>query len=1722
MIYIHRWNSLNPDDRETLEQPFQEGLRVRDVLPDSGLRLLRNGSACQPDDELEDFDHVAAIPELGDPVTFTINLIITAAISYAVQLLIPSPDPPVGRENSRSANRGFSAMSNTRTEGQPIEVLYGEHRVAGTIISEFVRVNNETLTSTYYALVSLGHGPIDSIAGITQNTPDGSPLTNANGTLPAGIQIEGNPSVNYSGIKAWVRLGTDDQKSAPGFERAYRTAELGALLEQRQVGAATKVIPEADYLLATYDDIWDEWAFGWDTIRRDCDEVDVILNFPRGLYRVDSTSSDIKVASVVIQIRFCRLDNEGNPLLGPGRGGAQDDGWVRLPQKTITKSEQSPFQISVPVALYDPQDYQAADPGGALHIDTWTAGSYLRTVNTLDSTRRPEDWAPSPVGHNFINRFGFEGWFAFDASTTDGPFGSWSGDDQYLCLMEWASSSPPTGNGLWVGFRLTPDGGWFPMVRYGYLGINVEWPDVRNLIEKTTDANDKRWHHIVFSYRFESGNNCTQTIFINGVSVGSINTLEDLFSGSVGLVAGFAIQLAGTAGLLCPNSGGHGINPGSDSRLKLGHGNLIINSDYALGAWVDEFVLWNKALTAADVAARYQQGRGQRVDQDDFTVVGVWRFNGDLTDDTGTNDFEEIGSSGLISTGTTDGVVGLVVAPEAKRAKYRIQALRVNGREPDSATATAERRQDDVEWDLAVTSIEESFDYPRIAHLALEVPATGQLNSNAPNITAVAKGRTVPVWDGESTISPTAPESWSANPAWIMADMAINAEYGAGSVFSLSQLDLVGLKAIADACDKRVYDRKGQRYFYRQEFENTNFIATPERFVFWPGDADVTSNTALAPDGNYTADLITDADSSVTGPAASESITTTISGGAPKEQAYYCYSCFFKKQPDADFSSSLEVIIRGSTHSCSFNTSDGTAVSGCTVEDYSVDWWLVKMDPFEEIGASASGGLQARIFPARYQLGTTIEDGTLTGSVTAWGAFLHRGRTHLDYFTESKPRCYLYMADLDDSGVEQTIPEHWQPGKELQLSGCADSNWDTPAGVTKALEIKEVQTRDDIDGYDRVWILTCEWYSEDTDTHPDSSFPNLATDARDWTDISGNWLEQSGDTLVAEFDDGGTTGGPTHPEPLQSTVLKHSTDHGLGTTKQTVTNAPGDTLKFRAKAYRPAGVDSLILNLRDGSEVGSDNANDAADADEWVVLTAEVLTSTASPKMELAYIDASANSDFYVGSIGIWVSSETLTGYSPGGTVEGAEELYRYDGVFDTFSGFWDTLIEVGRSCRTVPVRAGNRLSFKQEVARNPVGLISMGSILREAGGESSMRVSYTGGLIRPNYISLDIQDRDANYDRRSVEVQASSLADLSDPEDIVQESVSLPGVTRASQAERHAEYMLRVYDKSNVEGSLRTSPGSIAWEPGSLVSFGHDILPLGSGGRASRGATTGLNLIAADNEDFTAWTVPSGYVTVTPNVVAGPTGIPNADLVAVDDALQGPVELIGPELSDGSVYMFSIRVKKKVGTKIGFSLSQDYSGTTTIVHEYTWATKTLTQVTSVSGVTAGVIEEAKGWIRFYCEYEAKATDELKMIVVPERNAPSYDGARVYLADAMLEAETASGLPSTYDRPGDGIWLDRDITLEAAVSYTARITNKTTGKSETCSVTAGAGQFLEGDLMAVDTSALTFTIEQGDEYLIYSEAERFEGVITSLGVNSDSSVDVEFVRYDSSVFDGDE
>lgn len=129
--------------------------------------------------------------------------------------------------------------------------------------------------------------------------------------------------------------------------------------------------------------------------------------------------------------------------------------------------------------------------------------------------------------------------------------------------------------------------------------------------------------------------------------------------------------------------------------------------------------------------------------------------------------------------------------------RYEVRMRRQNAPSPD------ENVRDIVQWvGLKGVTPGENL-YPYATTMMIDIQASEQLTQSTQNkINVIATG-TLPAYDPET-------ETWSgvvatSNPAWIMADMLRNSDYGAG--ISDDDIDLVELARLAD-----IYDARGDEF----------------------------------------------------------------------------------------------------------------------------------------------------------------------------------------------------------------------------------------------------------------------------------------------------------------------------------------------------------------------------------------------------------------------------------------------------------------------------------------------------------------------------------------------------------------------------------------------------------------------------------------------------------------------------------------------------------------------------------------------------------------------------------------------------------------------------------------------------------------------------------------------------------------------------------------------
>lgn len=140
----------------------------------------------------------------------------TFAIGWGISQLVDAlglgPDMPdsgsVGDRASSSPTYGWGPLQQTETEGNPIPIIFGEHKVAGQVINKFKTLGSDK-KEYYNALLVVNDGLVDSISD---------------------IRVNDQPVHNYRGIETYTRLGSLNDNTIPGFNQIVQQRSPGVRL----------------------------------------------------------------------------------------------------------------------------------------------------------------------------------------------------------------------------------------------------------------------------------------------------------------------------------------------------------------------------------------------------------------------------------------------------------------------------------------------------------------------------------------------------------------------------------------------------------------------------------------------------------------------------------------------------------------------------------------------------------------------------------------------------------------------------------------------------------------------------------------------------------------------------------------------------------------------------------------------------------------------------------------------------------------------------------------------------------------------------------------------------------------------------------------------------------------------------------------------------------------------------------------------------------------------------------------------------------------------------------------------------------------------------------------------------------------------------------------------------------------------------------------------------
>lgn len=764
-------NPFEPAKRETIVEEAGRARQALDLLPQgidpSDIGVWRNGSPSNLYSPVVDGDWFAFVVRPRDFTGVTLatvlaGVLVSAAVSLAIMLLFPPPGPPKSRSDEDSPTYGFSGISNIRSEGLPIAVIYGKVRVGGTVISEFTRVRNIPPDTVLYTLISFGEGPVYAIGSRTSDSTKW--LSVANGDLPTGIKVEDNQGENYPGIEAQVRMGTNEQEPIEEFHEIQTAFSVEQVL-----GAATTIQADnsgfaygglpgsanfADFFTTAGDSTFDLYKVSF-SFAEEFDGAVIRLRCESGLFRAES-DGDLIGTNFYFQPRYIELDSGGVPIT---TGGPLGDGYVRLPPLILTGIVQrGALEVDHTIRFFDKANYVPPALGKALDVENSGGANQHATAARNGSF-------PFAVTDS-VDVLTIECWFFPESLPTPAAagetihlFGNYTNTDRRgvsLCLRSsfnflQSQFTFVAAARLQVGTSDTTD----------YIYADYEMTIVVGT-----------WNYIALTFQKDaSGTNEQVELYWNGEAVRH-------HIAPVPLVWGASTHYWGR--------------------------NAVSLATYNFDGQMDDTLLFHREISATEIRQRYSNGAGV------YGTIGTelrswwtWDIDGRQQLTSG----HWMGDATLVNGATAGTAAGHILSGESgtlKRARYRVDCVRVN---PDS---THNLVQDDAKWGIAFSILDELLSYPNEPLLALKIPASKALNTTIPRITCEVQGMVVPIWNRDSTEFPTFHYAWSANPAWVALDIATNKRYGLGRYYALKDIDLEEHAAWADYCDEVVYDGTAQ------------------------------------------------------------------------------------------------------------------------------------------------------------------------------------------------------------------------------------------------------------------------------------------------------------------------------------------------------------------------------------------------------------------------------------------------------------------------------------------------------------------------------------------------------------------------------------------------------------------------------------------------------------------------------------------------------------------------------------------------------------------------------------------------------------------------------------------------------------------------------------------------------------------------------------------------
>lgn len=725
----------------------------------------RNGGLVTDwDAQLQPGDHVhywARPGFFGGPVL--LNLVVNFGVSFILTRLLARKPTSPGDESSPTY--AFTNLQrNVRGDGVPIPKVYGRHRFAPPIVNEYIRSSideNGNPTSEYLALYLVGEGPVQSIGG---KTVDGGPFTSEAGTALVGLEINNQPSSNFAGVEAHVRLGTAEQTAIAEFADAVLSFDVDKTLRDSDAlthATTANDVPSATTAIATSGvfAVGNSNVSKWDTHQSytagdDADEFTVVLEFPRGLVGYNSSGAAVP-NTAIFQARYRQVDGSGVPF----------GDYIVLPAESRTLTRSGLMRLEYRKKTYGTAGY--APPVIGKYAESRATGTgHPGIAHTVSTSFVPA--APASLQVSIV------AWVKIRNTIPD---------NAVRRIWQWFDSA---GN---EGLRCTFVSGITP--NQSNINLDIGTGSSTQTVNLLTGSDSELFRdnltdlqQFVVTYEASAeGSNTRIRVYRDGVLRRTILTAH-------------RAQLDATQPIRFFSDSPTSPTVGFDAHL-------------------DDVAVYSRALTPYEVAANYNGGAPITTDSTatGLIVSGTFDAGGGSSPTLGSNAFGPFVGAvprWIFGTGTnagTDPIVsasaGIVKSQESgvpQRGKYLVEVMRLD------AEDTTTLAQSEFAFKAIQLRTFDAATFPGMALLAVKIPANDQLQGGAPLVSVPVEGGLVPVWDGVDVIAPNMPATYSRNPAWVAADIALNQDYALGAVYRERDLDVAQFKDFADWCDTLIYD----------------------------------------------------------------------------------------------------------------------------------------------------------------------------------------------------------------------------------------------------------------------------------------------------------------------------------------------------------------------------------------------------------------------------------------------------------------------------------------------------------------------------------------------------------------------------------------------------------------------------------------------------------------------------------------------------------------------------------------------------------------------------------------------------------------------------------------------------------------------------------------------------------------------------------------------------